>query len=126
VLTSLHFVPRRVFAAIARVAYVCSLIPLLLSTGVSAQNASSEAESLAAWDKVVTVLQHPRCLNCHQLESPLPGDSGREHIPHVVRGTDNHGVGAMLCGNCHNDIGNNATCAGNRQCDLRGDGKRTR
>jgi len=91
-----------------------------------AQNASSEAESLAAWDKVVTVLQHPRCLNCHQLESPLPGDSGREHIPHVVRGTDNHGVGAMLCGNCHNDIGNNATCAGNRQCDLRGDGKRMR
>ena len=66
-------------------------------------------ESLAAWEKVVTVLQHPRCLNCHQAEAPLQGDSRRPHIPHVVRGTDNHGVGAMRCGNCHNGLGNNET-----------------
>ena len=106
--TCLQVVPLRISVAIARVAYACALT-LLLSTGVSAQNTSNEAQSLAAWDKAVTVLQHPRCLNCHQLESPLQGDSRREHIPHVLRGTDNHGVGAMRCGNCHNDMGNNAT-----------------
>ena len=107
--TCLHVILRRISVAISRVAYACVLIPLLLLTGAYAQNASSEAQSLAAWDKVVAVLQHPRCLNCHQLESPLQGDSRREHIPHVVRGTDSHGVGAMRCGNCHNDMGNNVT-----------------
>jgi hypothetical protein len=55
------------------------------------------------------VLQNPRCLNCHQLNSPLQGDSRRVHIPRVVRGTDNQGVGAMRCRNCHNNMGNNPT-----------------
>jgi hypothetical protein len=63
-------------------------------------------DSLAAWGKIVTVLQHPRCLNCHQLNSPLQDDSRRVHIPHVVRGAASHGVGPMRCGNCHNDSNN--------------------
>jgi hypothetical protein len=63
-------------------------------------------ESLAAWHKIFAVLQHPRCLNCHQKDSPLQGDSRRAHIPPVKR-SDNHGVSAMKCGNCHNSIGNN-------------------
>lgn len=70
---------------------------------------ASHAESLAAWNQIAAVLQNPRCLNCHQLDSPLQGDSRRPHIPHVVRGPDNHGAGAMRCGNCHNDTGNNDT-----------------
>jgi mono/diheme cytochrome c family protein len=70
---------------------------------------ADRAASLAAWDKIATVLQNPRCLNCHQLDSPLQGDTRRVHIPRVVRGADGHGVGAMRCGNCHNDMGNNPT-----------------
>ncbi len=66
-------------------------------------------DSLAAWRKIAAVLQHPRCLNCHQLNSPLQGDSRRLHVPLVVRGPDNHGVGAMRCGDCHNETGNNPT-----------------
>jgi hypothetical protein len=84
---------------------------IVLGTGgaVWGQTQSAGAgESLAAWGKIVTVLQHPRCLNCHQLNSPLQEDSRRMHIPHVVRGADSHGVGPMRCGNCHND-GNNLT-----------------
>ena len=73
-----------------------------------AQPAGHE-ESLAAWAKIQSVLQHPRCLNCHQAESPLQGDSRRAHIPHVVRGSENHGVSAMKCGTCHNEMGNNLT-----------------
>jgi hypothetical protein len=75
----------------------------------SQTQATGHAESLAAWEKIVAVLQHPRCLNCHQPDSPLQGDMRRPHIPHVVRGPDNHGVGAMRCGNCHNEMGNNVT-----------------
>ncbi|MGH9746800.1 MAG: hypothetical protein ACRD59_11905 [Candidatus Acidiferrales bacterium] len=70
---------------------------------------AGQAASLAAWDKIASVLQNPRCLNCHQLDSPLQGDERRVHIPRVVRGPDGHGVGAMRCGNCHNDMGNNNT-----------------
>lgn len=71
--------------------------------------ASGQAESLAAWQKISTVLQHPRCLNCHQVNIPLQGDMQRIHVPLVVRGPDNHGVSAMRCANCHNAIGNNPT-----------------
>ncbi len=62
--------------------------------------------ALGAWDRIVTVLQHPRCLNCHQQTTPLQGDERRIHIPLAVRGPDGHGVGAMRCGNCHNPSGN--------------------
>jgi len=70
---------------------------------------SRKAAALAAWDRIVTVLQHPRCMNCHQADVPLQGDERRIHIPLVVRGPDNHGIGAMRCGNCHNGSGNNET-----------------
>jgi hypothetical protein len=40
-------------------------------------------QSLAAWGKIAQVLRHPRCLNCHQLDRPLQGDSRRAHIPPV-------------------------------------------
>jgi hypothetical protein len=69
--------------------------------------ATGERDSLAAWDKIVAVLTHPRCLNCHQLNTPLQGDRRRVHIPAVVRGDDNMGVGPMRCHNCHSDSGNN-------------------
>jgi hypothetical protein len=71
--------------------------------------AVSRAESLAAWAKIQTVLQHSRCLNCHQAESPLQGDLRRAHTPHVVRGPEGHGVSAMKCSGCHNAMGNNPT-----------------
>jgi len=75
----------------------------------SSASYSAQSAGLAAWERIATVLRHPRCLNCHQLESPLQGDVPRAHIPHVVRGPDDHGVSAMRCGNCHNQMGNNPT-----------------
>src|SRR5713101_4554679 len=63
--------------------------------------ASSQTESLAAWQKIATVLQHPRCINCHQANVPLQSDMQRIHVPLVVRGPDNRGVSAMRCANCH-------------------------
>lgn len=86
-----------------------AVIPWPSGLGRSQTQAASHAESVGAWEKIATVLQHPRCLNCHQPNSPLQGDMRRPHIPHVVRGPDNHGVGAMRCSNCHNEMGNNPT-----------------
>ena len=69
--------------------------------------ATAERDGLAAWRKISDVLIHPRCLNCHQLTTPLQGDKRRVHAPPVVRGADNMGIGTMRCHNCHNDSGNN-------------------
>ncbi len=77
--------------------------------GLWSQASARQSESLAAWAKMVTVLQHPRCLNCHQLDAPLQGDARRLHIPRVVRGPEGQGVSAVRCGNCHNDMGSNPT-----------------
>lgn len=86
-----------------------SVLPWTSGTLWSQTQTTSQAESLAAWEKIASVLRHPRCLNCHQLNSPLQGDTRRPHVPRVVRGPDNHGVSAMRCGNCHNETGNNPT-----------------
>jgi hypothetical protein len=68
---------------------------------------TGKPEGLAAWRKISDVLTHPRCLNCHQLNTPLQGDRRRVHVPPVVRGADGMGNGTMRCHNCHNDSGNN-------------------
>jgi mono/diheme cytochrome c family protein len=97
---------------IARFAAGLGMLAIALGTSGAAQEVKDKlpAESLAAWDKIVAVLQHPRCLNCHQKETPLQGDSRRVHIPPVKRGAGpagGRGVGTMKCANCHNSIGNN-------------------
>lgn len=79
------------------------------ATRVQAAAPPSNAATLATWERIRTVLDSPRCLNCHQVTTPLQGDERRVHIPLVVRGADGHGVGAMRCGNCHNGSGNNET-----------------
>jgi hypothetical protein len=95
------------------VSFILVLIGIAISSTRAARTAAAPADdqttSLAAWGEIATVLQNPRCLNCHQLDSPLQGDSRRVHIPRVTRGPDNQGVGAMRCQNCHNNMGNNPT-----------------
>jgi hypothetical protein len=71
-----------------------------------AQTPQASSAGRAAWAKIATVLEHPRCLNCHQVNSPLQNDSRRPHVPQVVRGPDNHGVAAMRCGTCHTSDNN--------------------
>ncbi len=87
------------------------LAAVLLATAALSQTPSSPnpIDGLAAWDKIAAVMQHPRCLNCHQLEAPLRGDSRSPHIPRVTRGPDDYGPSAMRCANCHGLTGNNAS-----------------
>lgn len=89
---------------------LASFAILLLAGGLMgpllATAAPDETQGLAAWGKIAGVLQHPRCLNCHQQTSPLQGDVPRPHVPFAVRGADGTGTGAMRCGVCHKDFGN--------------------
>lgn len=93
-------------AALAALAFaVCLAVSMAMSPRAAA---AGEGESRAAWDKIVTVLQHPRCMNCHQQNAPLQGDAGKVHVPAVTRGPADMGAGAMTCAGCHKPTGNNA------------------
>jgi hypothetical protein len=62
----------------------------------------SEAAGVAAFETVRTVLQHPRCQNCHiPGDAPLQSDAGRVHGLSVVRGKDGRGAPGLACATCH-------------------------
>ena len=57
---------------------------------------------LAAYDVINSVLQHPRCKNCHPSgDQPLQGDEGRVHDQFVQRGPEGKGAVGMNCTTCH-------------------------
>ena len=64
--------------------------------------ADTQARSIALFEEVGKVLQHPRCMNCHPAgERPRQTDLRRLHQPLVVRGKDGHGAPGMACSTCH-------------------------
>jgi len=85
------------------------LFPLISLLAPSPAFGQDSDAGLEAWSEIAAVLQHPRCLNCHQAEAPLQGDEGRTHLPRVERGPSGLGMGPMQCFNCHNTMGNNPT-----------------
>lgn len=63
-----------------------------------------KARSVALFEEVGKVIQHPRCLNCHpRTDSPTQTDAMIPHSPWVVRGKDGHGAPALACATCHHD-----------------------
>src|ERR1700681_117971 len=64
--------------------------------------ADSHAAALAAFDTIQTVLQHPRCQNCHiPGDAPLQFDAGLTHAQNVLRGPEGKGVPGLPCTTCH-------------------------
>lgn len=67
----------------------------------STSRGSREA-GLAAFETVRSVVQHPRCQNCHPAgDTPLQGDEGRPHQQFVLRGPKGHGMAGAECTTCH-------------------------
>jgi hypothetical protein len=66
------------------------------------QSREATNAGLAAYDQIVTVLQSPRCLNCHPRgDRPHQGDDRHIHGMNVQRGADGYGMAAMRCTTCH-------------------------
>ncbi len=62
----------------------------------------SREAALAAFDTVQTVLQHPRCQNCHiPGDAPLQFDEGLAHNQNVLRGAVGLGAAGLPCSTCH-------------------------
>lgn len=85
------------------------LLFLLLLPRVNGQNqnrakpsSQDEAASAAAFESIVPVLRHPRCMNCHSGgDFPRQGDDSHRHSMQVRRGPAGHGVNAVECSTCH-------------------------
>ncbi|MCO6480113.1 MAG: hypothetical protein J5I94_25970 [Phaeodactylibacter sp.] len=59
-------------------------------------------DALQAFDKMMAVLTHKRCVNCHPAGGrPRQGEDSHYHNFNVQRGADGHGLPALRCGTCH-------------------------
>lgn len=88
---------------------ICFLVLLSACGGRTPSTSSGggpAAESgLVAFETVRSVLQHPRCQNCHPRgDTPLQGDDGRPHNQNVLRGPDGHGMVGERCATCHGPV----------------------
>src|SRR5215475_3221586 len=93
---------------------LCTLVlPALLwacgartpSTASSSATGPNADAGLTAFETVRSVLQHPRCQNCHPRgDSPLQGDDGHPHNQNVLRGADGHGMVGERCTTCHGPL----------------------
>src|SRR3989449_11779624 len=79
------------------------VVPLVtaLSLIVSSRSAATQTATAGSFDPIASVVTHPRCLNCHQDESPRQTDAAYLHRPLVVRGKDGHGAPTQPCQTCH-------------------------
>ncbi|MFT7589548.1 MAG: hypothetical protein ACI959_001767 [Limisphaerales bacterium] len=64
-------------------------------------------EGNKAFDTMMDVLSHKRCVNCHPADDfPRQGEDSHKHLFDVQRGEDNFGVAALRCSSCHQDENN--------------------
>jgi hypothetical protein len=60
--------------------------------------------------RVATVLQHPRCMNCHtRAEFPRQGDDRHRHTMNVMRGPADRGAPGLHCSTCHRAVNQTAS-----------------
>jgi len=61
----------------------------------------------AVFEKVMSVITHQRCMNCHPSDDyPRQGDDSHYHRFGIQRGIDNRGLAALQCGSCHQEANN--------------------
>ncbi|MFT4535123.1 MAG: hypothetical protein ACJA1A_000471 [Saprospiraceae bacterium] len=65
-------------------------------------------QSQDPFDKMMLVLTHPRCVNCHPAgNKPIKGeDSHVTRALGIPRGSDGHGLKSINCSTCHTDENN--------------------
>jgi hypothetical protein len=80
--------------------YLATILTLLSLPGLG--NKPDKAKSLQAFDEMLKVIRHPRCMNCHPSDDyPRQGDNSTKHLFNVQRGKDDKGLATMRCYTCH-------------------------
>jgi len=101
----------------ARAMPAVALVALMAAAGLVASNAGftqvaptpgpMDREGIAAFDRIATVLEGPRCMNCHPRgDRPSQGDDRHIHLMNVQRGANDRGLPAMGCATCHQEHNN--------------------
>ena len=103
-------ITRRKFSTVATgtgavFGFVCCLLLHVAAQGNEGQNNErDDAAAAAAFETIIPVLHHPRCMNCHSTgDFPRQGDDRHRHTMEVRRGPDGDGALAVKCGTCHQD-----------------------
>jgi len=88
-------------AAVVIFAGTMAISPPISAAGKFGSESTSDAGAAAAksdgalFVEFVSVLRHPRCMNCHSRgDFPRQGDDGHPHTMNVRRGPEGHGVTA--------------------------------
>jgi len=75
-----------------------------VTTASSATSQSDDAAAARAFESIVPVLRHPRCINCHsQGDFPRQGNDSHPHTMKIRRGPDGEGIAGVKCSACHQD-----------------------
>jgi hypothetical protein len=89
---------------------LCLLSGIRLNAGekqlsdVKTNAGARDAEAASAFEAIVKVLRHPRCMNCHSSgDFPRQGDDEHRHTMNVRRGPAGMGVAGVKCSTCHQD-----------------------
>ena len=61
---------------------------VVLSLAACSRSEAARTADAEQFDPIASVVMHPRCINCHQDESPRQTDARILHQPLVVRGRD--------------------------------------
>jgi hypothetical protein len=88
--------------------FMGSLAILAFSTpSVSPPPDAQKETSLKAFDTMLKVLKHERCMNCHPSDDrPRQGDDAHVHLFGVQRGKDDKGLPVLRCNACHQSENN--------------------
>src|ERR1700744_3531725 len=63
---------------------------------VSVKLMRDDATAASAFEAMIPVLHHPRCMNCHSTgDFPRQGDDSHRHTMQVQRGPHGHGINAV-------------------------------
>jgi cytochrome c-type biogenesis protein CcmH/NrfF len=76
---------------------------LVLASSACRRSEAAPATDPELFEAIASVLTHPRCISCHQDESPRQTDARILHRPLVVRGADDHGAPTQRCQTCHQE-----------------------
>src|SRR5581483_3080942 len=72
------------------------------SQSVPVASQHNDAVSAAAFEAIIPVLRHPRCMNCHSTgDYPRQGDDSHPHTMQVRRGPNGFGANVVECSTCH-------------------------
>jgi hypothetical protein len=84
------------------VAHVTTAADSPMSPQTRTPATTTRAQGLGAWQRMYSVLTHPRCVNCHTAGGyPQQGDDRHPHAFNVVRGSSGFGAPAYTCMACH-------------------------